>query len=306
MKKKVLSLLLAGVVIAGVVQYTPSIANAETKAITATSNGEKKSQVSNVDKAKAVLKSLASGDPKVITDYVSKDGYIQHNLAFADGRQTMLDALPALKAAGTTVEIVRAFQDGNYVFLQSKYNLFGAGEQAGFDIFRFKDGIIVEHWDNLAAVAKPNQSGHTQFDGATAIKDLNKTKENKLLVSNFVRDVLGGQDPNTITNYFDGDKYIQHNTGIADGLSGLGAALEGLSKQGISMVYNKTHYVLGQGNFVLAVSEGTFAGKPTSYYDLFRVENGKIAEHWDVMETIGDKATWKNNNGKFYKSDIYN
>lgn len=306
MKKKVLSLLLAGVAVVGVMQYTPSVANAETKSITAASNGQTKVAVSNVDKAKAVLNSLASGDPYAITNYVSKDGYIQHNLAFADGRQTMLDALPALKAAGTKVEIVRAFEDGNYVFLQTKYNLFGAGEQAGFDVFRFKDGVIVEHWDNLDAIAKPNPSGHTQFDGATAIKDLNKTEENKLLVSNFVRDVLGGQDSNTITNYFDGDKYIQHNAGIADGLSGLGAALEGLSKQGISMVYNKTHYVLGQGNFVLAVSEGTFGGKATSYYDLFRVENGKIVEHWDVVETIADKTTWKNNNGKFYKSAIYN
>ena len=39
--------------------------------------------------------------------------------------------------------------------------------------------------------------------------------------------------------------------------------------------------------------------KLTSYYDLFRVENGKIAEHRDVMETIADKSTWQNQNGKF-------
>jgi len=32
---------------------------------------------------------------------------------------------------------------------------------------------------------------------------------------------------------------------------------------------------------------------------LWRVENGKIAEHWDVMETIADKSTWQNQNGKF-------
>ena len=57
--------------------------------------------------------------------------------------------------------------------------------------------------------------------------------------------------------------------------------------------------VLGKGNFVLTVSEGTFAGKPTSFYDLFRVENGKIAEHWDTIESIPAKAEWKNQNGKF-------
>jgi predicted SnoaL-like aldol condensation-catalyzing enzyme len=65
------------------------------------------------------------------------------------------------------------------------------------------------------------------------------------------------------------------------------------------MIYDKTHQVLAQGNFVLAVSEGTFGGAPTSYYDLWRVEDSKIAEHWDVMETIADKETWANDNGKF-------
>lgn len=79
-----------------------------------------------------------------------------------------------------------------------------------------------------------------------------------------------------LTSYFDGDTYIQHNTGIADGLSGLGAALEALAKQGIQMIYNKTYMVLADGNYGLAVSEGTFGGAPTSYYDLFRVENGKF------------------------------
>ena len=76
-------------------------------------------------------------------------------------------------------------------------------------------------------------------------------------------------------------------------------ALEELARAGIQMIYDKTHQVLAEGNFVLGVSEGTFGGKPTSYYDLWRVENGKIAEHWDVMETIADKSTWQNDNGKF-------
>ena len=93
--------------------------------------------------------------------------------------------------------------------------------------------------------------------------------------------------------------YIQHNTGIADGLSRLGAALEALGKQGIQMIYDQTYQVLADGNYGLAVSEGSFGGAHTSYYDLFRVENGKIVEHWDVMETIADKSTWQNQNGKF-------
>ena len=94
------------------------------------------------------------------------------------------------------------------------------------------------------------------------------------------------------------DKYVL-DCFTHTGSFGLNAALGALAEQGISMVYDEVHMVLAQGNFVLAVSEGTFGGAPTSYYDLWRVENGKIAEHWDVMETIADQSTWQNQNGKF-------
>ena len=64
------------------------------------------------------------------------------------------------------------------------------------------------------------------------------------------------------------------------------------------MIYDKTYQVLADGNYGLAVSEGSFVGAHTCYYDLFRVENGKTAEHWDIMEPIADKSAWQNQNGK--------
>ena len=90
---------------------------------------------------------------------------------------------------------------------------------------------------------------------------------------------------------------IYHNRPVRNLVHG--AALAAMAEQGIKMEYFTIHKILGCGNFVLAVSEGAFAGKPTSYYDLFRVENGKIAEHWDVMETIAPESEWKHQNGKF-------
>ena len=126
-----------------------------------------------------------------------------------------------------------------------------------------------------------------------------RISENREIIKNFLHDVMQGKAPEKTPDYFDGDTYIQHNTGIADGLSGLGAALEALSKQGIQMIYDTTHQILAQGNYVLAVSEGSFGGAATSFYDLWRVENGKVTEHWDVMETIAAKDTWQNQNGKF-------
>ena len=257
--------------------------------------------MTNIQKAIELINTFATGDTEKAASLLA-EGYIQHNLAYGTGLDAFVGSVAYLASAPikTTVNTIRAFADGDKVFLQTIYNFAGAGEQVAFDIFRFDDsGKIAEHWDNLAALAAPNPSGHTQTDGAMAITDPDKTEENRKLVEDFLYDVMQGNHPEKTPDYFDGDTYIQHNTGIADGLSGLGTALAALAEQGIQMIYTTVHQVLAQGNFVLAVSEGTFGDAPTAYYDLWRVENGKIAEHWDVMETIADKSTWANNNGKF-------
>mgnify|MGYP004518689355 CR=1 FL=1 len=257
--------------------------------------------LSNTEKALALISTFATGDTDTARDLLADD-YIQHNLAYGTGADAFIGSVEYLASADakTTVNNIRAFEDGDKVFLQTIYNFAGAGEQVAFDIFRFdENGKIAEHWDNLAALAEPNPSGHTQTDGMMEVTDLDKTEENRELVRNFLYDVMQGNNLDKTPDYFDGDNYIQHNSGIADGVSGLNAALGALAEQGVSMVYDEVHMVLAQGNFVLAVSEGTFGGAPTSYYDLWRVENGKIAEHWDVMETIADPSTWQNQNGKF-------
>ena len=255
-----------------------------------------KKTLTNKEKAVAVLESLETGDQTAIT-YINPNKYIQHNLAVADGLEGFGAILQHKPEGGFKAKVVRAFEDGDYVFTHTEYDFFGP--KAGFDIFRFEDGLIVEHWDNLLEKQASNPSGHTQTDGPTSAIDLDKTATNKAFIKDFVRTILINGQFDKLGNYFDGDNYIQHNPAIADGVSGLGAALEAMAKQGIKMVYTTNHIVLGEGNFVLTVSEGTFAGQPTSFYDLFRVENGKVAEHWDVMETIMPEADRKNTNGKF-------
>ena len=264
-------------------------------------NTKEEPKMTNTQKALALINTFATGDTETAKSLLA-EGYIQHNLAYGTGRDAFVGSVAYLASAPvkTTVKNIRAFSDGDKVFLQTVYNFAGAGDQVAFDIFRFdENGLIAEHWDNLAALAAPNPSGHTQTDGTMEVTDLDKTEESRKLVESFLYDVMQGNHPEKTPDYFDGDTYIQHNTGIADGLSGLGAALAALAQQGIQMIYTTVHQVLAQGNFVLAVSEGTFGGAPTAYYDLWRVENGKIAEHWDVMETIADKSTWANDNGKF-------
>lgn len=254
----------------------------------------------HIEVAKALVQSFVTGDVEVARKRLTS-GYVQHDLAFGTGRDSFISAVNGLQLARvqTTVQTVRAFQDGHYVVLHNLYNFAGAGEQVGFDVFRFEQDQIAEHWDNLADLAPANPSGHTQLDGPTSITDEGQTAANKRVVANFVRDVLQGAERSATAKYFDGDHYLQHNIKIADGLSGLQVGMAERSKEGITTKYDQTHFVLGEGNFVLAASEGQFNGNPVAFYDLFRLANDYIAEHWDIVQGIPPKTAWKNQNGKF-------
>jgi predicted SnoaL-like aldol condensation-catalyzing enzyme len=243
-----------------------------------------------------LLKAIETGASAPVA-VINPDKYIQHNLAVGDGLAGFGALLAQLPPNSARVNARRVFADGDFVFAHTEYNFFGP--KIGFDIFRFESGRIVEHWDNLQETAGPNPSGRTMIDGPTEAVDLDRTAANKTLVRAFVDDILVNGRMEKLAGYFDGDAYRQHNPQIGDGLSGLGAALEAMAKVGITMKYDRIHTVLGEGNFVLTVSEGNLGGRHSSFYDLFRVENGRIAEHWDTIETIPAKADWKNNNGKF-------
>ena len=101
-----------------------------------------------------------------------------------------------------------------------------------------------------------------------------------------------------VTEFISTETYHQHNPQIADGLDGLQAALTALAKADNMFVYHKIHMVIGEGNFVVTVSEGSWGGKPTAFYDMFRVEDGKIVEHWDLSEPVPPREEWANS-GKF-------
>ncbi|MDI3325943.1 hypothetical protein QKW35_16310 [Pontibacterium granulatum] len=254
--------------------------------------------VSNKTKVVELLKSIETGDAGPVA-YINPEKYIQHNLAVADGLASFGAVLQALPKGSAKADTVRVFQDGDYVVAHTTYNFFGP--KVGFDVFRFEEGKIVEHWDNLQEIAPANPSGRTQLDGPTAVTDLDKTEQNKAIVTDFVQSILIKGEMEKISQFIDGgdDQYLQHNPGVADGLNGLGQALQALADQGMPMVFTKNHKILGEGNFVLSISEGQFLNQHVAFYDLFRLDNGKIVEHWDTIEAIPLRTEWKNDNGKF-------
>ncbi len=255
--------------------------------------------MSNKEKAVAILNALASGDAAPLQQYISDETYIQHNLSAPDGKAAFLGMLPML-GDDAKVNVVRVIEDGNFVACHTEYFLapFG-GALVGFDVFRFEDGLVVEHWDNLQPIVAETASGRSQFDGPTEITDLDKTDANKVLASGFLTDILMGAAPEKITDYISTEVYHQHNPAVGDGLGALGAALQAMAEAGTPMVYDKNHLIVGEGNFVLLASEGQFMGEHVAFFDLIRIADGLIVEHWDVVQAIPAREEWQNENGKF-------
>lgn len=247
------------------------------------------------------LGAVIKQEPNIMRQMANTD-YIQHNPFIPTGLEPFIEMLPILKKNGTTAENVRMFQDGNYIFMHNIWRNakpFGADEMVSFDIIRVDEkGKVAEHWDAMTPLLKETASGRSQTDGPVASSDHDKTEENKALARSMVEDVLMGKNPSKIADYISSVQYDQHNPGIKDGLGGVVEAVEYLTSQNNMFKYTKIHKVLGEGNFVLTVSEGEWSGKKHVFYDLLRFENGKAVEHWDVIQEIPQEGM-ANNNGMF-------
>lgn len=269
----------------------------------ATSNNHqaKTSTMSKKETVGTFLGAVLKNDPSTMREFANAN-YIQHNPFIPTGLESFIQMLPILQENGTTAENIRMFQDGNYVFMHNIWRNakpFGADEMVSFDIIRLdENGKVAEHWDAMTALVTETASGRTQTDGPTVAKDLDKTAENKALAKSMVEDILMGKAPEKITDYISTAQYDQHNPGIKDGLAGIVAAVEALTAQNNMFRYTKIHKVLGEGDFVLTVSEGEWNGKQQVFYDLLRFDDGKAVEHWDVIQEIPTEGL-ANNNGMF-------
>lgn len=236
-------------------------------------------------------------DPDAARTLVTPD-YIQHNPAIATGADALVDLISFVEQSGMTVTTHRIITEGDLVVLHSTFDnaqTLGAPTIPAFDVFRVADGKVAEHWDNLQPVPEATVSGRGMTDGPTVVTDLDKTEENKALVLGFVHDVLGGAAPEKATEY--SQVYLQHNPNLADGIDGLLEGTKAWAEQGFVITKFEPQIVVAEGNFVFVASEATVSGKPWAFFDLWRVENGLIVEHWDVVSPT--PAEMAHNNGKF-------
>ncbi len=123
-----------------------------------------------------------------------------------------------------------------------------------------------------------------------------KQEENKQIVTKAYQRIFGELDTTAVDEYMS-NNFIQHNPTIADSPQGVKALLKMLASQGIRKQKITFKHVIAEGDIVVLHSRYEMAGKEWRFIDIYRIENGKIAEHWDAMMKMPDKRA--NNNPMF-------
>jgi predicted SnoaL-like aldol condensation-catalyzing enzyme len=133
-----------------------------------------------------------------------------------------------------------------------------------------------------------------QIDSLTAkiqlVTDAQKQIDaNKKMVADFYQELFGDKDVNSIDKYI-GDIYIQHNPAVADGKEALKQAaaqwFKGAPQEKIDI-----QHLSGEGDYVYIHTKSKRGTVTFSIIDIFRLENGKIVEHWDVGQEVPEKSS---------------
>jgi predicted SnoaL-like aldol condensation-catalyzing enzyme len=120
---------------------------------------------------------------------------------------------------------------------------------------------------------------------------------NKKVVIDFYEKALNQKDFDAAAVHF-GPRYIQHNPGAPDGIEGFKAFL-GFLREKFPQSRSEIKRVWAEGDYVILHVHAvrTPGARGSAIVDIFKLENGKIVEHWDVIQEIPEKAA--NNNGMF-------
>jgi predicted SnoaL-like aldol condensation-catalyzing enzyme len=120
---------------------------------------------------------------------------------------------------------------------------------------------------------------------------------NKKTVVEFYEAAINRKDFEAASKFF-GPRYVQHNPNAPDGIEGFKAFL-GFLREKFPQSRSEIKRVWAEGDYVILHVHAvrTPGARGSAIVDIFKLENGKIVEHWDVIQEIPEKAA--NNNGMF-------
>ncbi|HEY4324958.1 MAG TPA: ester cyclase [Mucilaginibacter sp.] len=212
-------------------------------------------------------------DLSIIDTYIKED-YIQHSPTVKTGRAGILEMLTFLKtlpkpAAISPSPIIRVIAEGDFVAVHLDVRFMGK-RMAVVDLYRLENGQLAEHWDAGQVQPGYNDSAITMTNGITVIEESADRIKNKKLVTDFYSELIPGNVPEA--GKFLTPAFIEHSP---DG--------ELLTNRGRKI---KIHRIIGEGNFIMTQCECNSEDKTFAQYNIFKIEDDKIAEHWSVEQEV--------------------
>lgn len=117
--------------------------------------------------------------------------------------------------------------------------------------------------------------------------------KNKQIATTAYQKIFGDLDVSAVDEFMS-KNFVQHNPTIADGPEGVKKLLQMLSSQGTPKQKIEFKHVVADGDIVILHSRYEMAGKEWRFIDIYRVENDKLAEHWDAMMQMPDTRAHDN------------
>lgn len=247
---------------------------------------------------KLYLQGIRDGNVDCV-DECTGDRYTQHSTGVADGAEGFKAYFTDFLKRSThrDIRVIRCIEDGQYVFAHV-YQDINKGEAKWIttDLFDTdSNDKMIEHWDVIAAYVEPEKSvsGNDPVLGEFTITDHDKTEENKVTVRNFLTEVFQNGRHEALEKYISSEQYVQHDAAMENGIQ---AVRDLLAKE--DFCYDFIFKIIGEGDHVVAFSKATHQGQELAVFDIWRLENGKLVEHWDNIEPIPPREEWANT-GKF-------
>ncbi|WP_164129238.1 nuclear transport factor 2 family protein [Sharpea azabuensis] len=223
---------------------------------------------------------------EVLNNYMGKT-YRQHSTGVSDGKEGFKAFFTDFfkRNPERDIQVVRAFEDGEYVFMHVYQNLnHGGAKWITTDIFHAdEEGRIIEHWDVIDAFYQDDE-----IFGSFEIKDEKLTESNKSVVRTYLTEVMQNHKLETFNQYV-ADEMKEHDLSISNYVSWIKEHY---------VNYDFVFKVLGAGNYVVAYSKVAIDHKDYALFDIFRLDQGKIVEHWMNKEIMPAYAELTNS-GKF-------
>jgi predicted SnoaL-like aldol condensation-catalyzing enzyme len=237
--------------------------------------------ISNKQKVLSFYKQIVGQrKAELIPEFIVED-YKQHNPAVKQGRAGITEMINYLKTLpappeGAKSPIIRAIQEGDFVVTHLDIQFMGK-RMAVIDLFKLKDSMLTEHWDAIQALPDESEKNITSTNGTTDIDYAASAENSKRIVRLFYDAVIN----KTSALQFISTGYVEHDLSIIE--SGKTLVDHIAERKDV-----KLYKVIAEGDFVVVQSQFNKLEKAFVLYEIFRVGNNKITEHWSVEQVIPD------------------